>query len=91
MGGTKRSKAWQHLVALLRARPTADSPESPETSKQVTSAEPESFLKELAAELHITPEAAEQIWKDYHPEQEATHDELQEPGHISRLDRSVSV
>jgi hypothetical protein len=30
------------------------------------SAELESSLKELAAELHITPEAAEQIWKDYH-------------------------
>jgi hypothetical protein len=68
-----------------------DSPESPKASKQATSTELESFLNELAAELHITPEAAEQIWKDYHPEQEATHDELQEPGSLSRLDRSVSV
>ena len=88
---TNLCKAWQHLVALLMARTTADSPESPDTSKQGTSTELQSFLKELAAELHITPEAAEQIWKDYHPERKATHDELQEPGSLSRLDRIVSV
>jgi hypothetical protein len=77
--------------ALLMPRITADSAESPNTSKQATSTELESFLKELAAELHITREAAEQIWKDYHPERKTTHDELQGPGSLSRLDRSVSV
>jgi hypothetical protein len=47
------------------------------------STELESFLKELAAELHISPEAAEQIWNDYHPEQQTTKDEPQERGKVS--------
>jgi hypothetical protein len=38
----------------------------------------ESFLKELAAELCITPEAAERIWKDYHPKKGMTKDEVHE-------------
>lgn len=42
------------------------------SAKEAVSAELESFLKELAAELHITPEAAEQIWKDYHSKKEMT-------------------
>jgi hypothetical protein len=88
---TMLCKAWQDLVALLTAGTTADSPESTNTSKQATSAELEPFLKELAAELHITPEVMAQIWKDYHPEQKASHDELQAPGSLSRPERSVSV
>ena len=42
------------------------------------STEPESFLKELAAELRITAEAAERIWKDYHPKKETTKDKVHE-------------
>lgn len=80
---TKLSKAWQHLVALLIAQTTADSPEPPKASKQARTTELEAFLKELAAELHITRETAQQIWKDYHPEQETTHDEPQKPGSLS--------
>ena len=47
------------------------------------SIELESFLKKLAAELHITPKATQQIWKDYHPEQETFRDEPQKPGTLS--------
>jgi hypothetical protein len=46
--------------------------------KEAISTELESFLKELAAELHITPEAAEQIWKDYHSNKEMTRDKVHE-------------
>ena len=88
---TNLFKAWRHLAALLIARTTANSPESPNTSKRAIGTELESFLKELAGELHITPEAAEQIWKDYHPEQETTRDEPQELASVSGPDRSFST
>jgi hypothetical protein len=88
---TMLCKAWQHLVVLLTAGTSADSPESTNTSNKATSAEREPFLKELASELHITPEVVAQIWKDYHPEQKASSDELQAPGSLSRPERSVSV
>src|SRR5215469_10156124 len=79
LANKERSKAWQHLIALLIAKNTRDCPESLTTSaRQTMSTELGSFLKELAAELHITPEATEQIWKDYHPEQEMTEDEVHE-------------
>jgi hypothetical protein len=84
---TKLSKAWRHLVALLIDRTTANSPQSPNTSKRALSTELESFLTELAAELHSTPEAAEQIWKGYHPEQEATHVEPQKSSSLSAAAR----
>lgn len=47
------------------------------------STELESFLKELATELHITPEAAEAIWKEYDPEKQTNKDEPQEPDNVS--------
>jgi hypothetical protein len=37
--------------------------------------EVKTFLKQLAAKLCITPQAAEQIWKDYHAEKEMTEEQ----------------
>lgn len=79
LANEKRSKAWRHLVALLIAQNTTDCPKSLTTSaRQAMCTELGSFLKELAAELRITPEAAEQIWKDYHPKKEMTEDKVLE-------------
>ena len=77
LANKKRFEAWRHLIALLVAQDTTDCPESSSTSAgQGIGPELESFLKELAAELRITSETAEQIWKDYHPEQKITEDEI---------------
>jgi hypothetical protein len=79
LANKKRSEAWRHLIELLVAQDTTDCPESLATSAvQGISPELQSFLKELAAELRITSETAERIWKDYHPEKENTEDEVYE-------------